>query len=592
MSDRIAFTGKVEAEGRRLRGEVVLAGSRTWRDGEWLEIDPAALVAADASSVFASWEHDDGKVLGDVATGSLSVQRTDTGFTYETGELPNTSYANDALELVRLGLVKGTSFEIEGIRSKFSTDPDGKRVRRLTSIERFRQVGPVRDPAFTNSYTAAFSKESTVTNIIDEPKVEPKADPAPVVTFAKVTDDKSDTYRTAEAFAKQQDIAGLEQAMANLIAGGIDTAPRQETYDAFAAVYDDRKKADASARERAERILLGQQLRTGQGPKAPVQVGAPGSEDYRQAFGKYLRTGNPQLMEQFAQSVAGDGTQGGFLVPDGFLARVTERLKAYGGIAKHAEELVTATGESLRWSSNDDTGNSAGIAAEGAAVASGGADLVFDGIELGSFEYDATGTGNLPVRVSKTLLQDAAYNVEAFLERKLSQRIGRKQAVDFATGVGGTQPVGLLSKSTDAMTATAVSLALPEHVLQVDAEYRDMGNCRWILSDTTLLKIWQSQDTTNRPMIIPGEGIDGTPAQLLWGYPYQVDNGAGNLVAFGDIKEGYIIRRVRGVEVLVDPYTQNAARQVAYHAWARADANINDAFAYSVSTWASVSADT
>lgn len=592
MSDRIAFAGKVEADGRRLRGEVVLAGSRTWRNNEWLEIDPAAVVKADAAGIFASWEHDDSKILASSGNGTLRVNRTETGFTYETDDLPNTSYANDALELVHGGYVTGTSFEIEGLRSSFSTDPDGTRVRRITKIARLRQVGPVRDPAFVNSSVAAFSKESTD---MGETIVEPTAPvaPAPVITPAPKADDRSETYRTAEAFAKRQDTKSLEEAMGNLIAGGLESAPRRETYDAFAAEYDRRTANDTESREHAERIALAHAMRTGKGPAAPkAQRGATESEDYRQAFGQYLRTGRPELMEQFAQSVSGDGTQGGFLVPDGFVARVTERLKAFGGIARHAEELVTSTGESLRWTSNDDTGNAGAIATEGTAVASGGADLAFEGIELGAYEYDATGTGNLPVKVSKTLLQDSAFNLEALIERKLSQRIGRKQATHFATGTGNNQPVGLLTKAADTMTATAVSLAIPEHILQVDSEYRDMGNCRWILSDTSLLKIWQSQDTTNRPMIVPGQGIDGKPSDLLWGYPYQIDPAAGDLVAFGDIREGYIIRRVRAIEILVDPYSYNSARQVAYHAWARADATINDGYAYSVSDWSTVSADT
>ncbi len=71
-----------------------------------------------------------------------------------------------------------------------------------------------------------------------------------------------------------------------------------------------------------------------------------------------------------------------------------------------------------------------------------------------------------------------------------------------------------------------------------------------------------------------------------------VDPSAGDLVAFGDFEAGYIIRRVRGIQLLVDPYSAQKKRAVQYHAWARMDANIQDPNAYSVSTWASVTADT
>jgi len=581
MTDRIVFAAKVTSEGRSIRGSVLLAGQRTWRNNEWLEVDPAALVKADASGVVGVWEHDPAKILGTPGNGTLSLTRTDQGIEYVLTDLPNTTYANDALELVRGGYVTGSSFAIEGIRSEFSTDPDGTRVRRITSIKRLADVSPVRDPAFTASSAAAFSKESEVTDIIQEPVAAP-APPA---------DGKSDTYRTAEKFARERETLGeLAQAIDNLLSGEMSPA-KAETYDAFSAVYDERAKFEREAKDRMERIKLAQDLRLGRGPKAPVQTEQFASEDYRQAFNQYLRSGKHHLMEQFAQSIAGDGTQGGYMVPDGFLAVIIQRQKAYGGIAGIASEITTSTGESLRWPVNDDTANSAAVATEGSAVASAGADLTFGNLTLGAYSYDATGTGNNPLKVSLELLQDAAFDVQAFVGEALGTRLGRKQAADLANGTGVGQPYGLFAKSADVMTATAVSLAAVEHVFHIDSAYRD--NARWVMSDTTLAKLWSSQSTTNQPLFIPnGMTIDGRPAQTLLGYPITIDPAAGNNVAFGDIARGYIIRRVRSVEVLVDPYTAQSARQVAYHAWARMDSNVRDQYAYSVSSWSGVSADT
>lgn len=587
MTDRFAFAGPVSVEGRRIRGSVTLAGARTWRNNEWLEVDPAAVVKADASDVMGRWEHDPGRLLGRTSNGTVRVSRTDQGIEYEI-DVPDTSYGNDLLELMNRGDIRGSSFEIEGLRSSFSTDPDGTRVRRITAIKRLADVSPVTDPAFVNSTAEAFSKESEVTDIIEEPVAAPTpAADEPVAQFLQ-----SDTYRTAEAFAEKQDLAGLEAAMENILSGEM-TPAKAEAYDAFSKVYDRRKRADAEAKERYERMKLAQELRLGRAPKAPMQAGALESEDYRQAFSQYLRSGNPRLMEQFAQSIAGDGSQGGYTVPDSFVTKVTERMKAYGGIAGVADEIMTSTGESLRWPTNDDTANTAAIATEGAAPGAAGADLVFGSIDLGAYSYAATGTGNAPLKVSLELIQDAAFDIESMVSRKLGERIGRKQAVDLATGNGVGAPAGLLSKAADVMTATAVSLAGPEHVFQVDSAYRDGGNCRWVMSDTTLAKLWTSQTTTNQPLFIPG-GSDmvGRPGGTFLGFPITIDPGAGTLVAFGDIRAGYIIRRVRGVQVLVDPYTAQSTRQIAYYAWARMDADIQDAYAYSVSEWSTVSADT
>jgi HK97 family phage major capsid protein len=585
MSDRVTFSGKIESEGRRLKGSVTLAGSRTFRDGEWVQVDPKALMKADASNVFGTLDHDPAKTVGRTINSTLTVNRTEDGIDFETADLPNTSYANDALELARGGYYGGASFTIEGIRSKFHVDPaDGLRVRTINSIKRLVDVAIVMDPAFANSSAAAFSKESQVTE-----ETLPVEAPPPPAQFSEQPKSGKDGWA---AFARDKDTTSIESVMDSLISDsqGNLTGEQLDQYEGFAAELQRRSSEDAATKMRVESIKRMHDLRLGRGPKPPTQNEMFASDDYTQAFNRYMR-GDARVMEQFAQTIAGDGSQGGFTVPDGFVARIVERMKAYGGIASAATEIVTSTGESLRMPYIDDTANKAVIVAEDTQAASG-ADLVFDSIELGAFEYDATGASGNPIEVSLPLLQDSAFDIEALLTRLLGTRIGRKQADHWATGAGGTEPVGLLTKSADTMTATVASLAAAEHILQVDAEYRNSGNARWVMSDTTLAKLWTAQATTNEPLFMPGRTINGKPFDTIYGYPVTIDPSAGNLVAFGDIEAGYIIRRVRGVQLLVDPYVPMVRRAVRYHAWARADGNILDPNAYSVSTWAGVSADT
>lgn len=581
MSDRIAFAATVTSEGRGIRGSVQIAGQRVWRAGEWLEIDPAALVKADASSIVGRWEHDPHKILGRPENGTLAFSRTDQGIEYELSDIPATSYGNDALELVKGGYVTGSSFEIEGIRSTFSSDPEtGERIRRITHIARITDVSPVGSPAFASSTAAAFSKESDVTDITEEPVAAPK--PAP--------DERSDTYRTAEAFARKQDLASLEAAMENIITGEM-TSAKSEAYDAFSVVYDERKRADAEAKERYERIKLAQDMRLGRVPKAP-ETGLYQSDDYAQAFSRYIK-GDTTALEQFAQAIGGNGTQGGFTVPESFLTRVTETIAAYGGIQQHAEVLETGDGRTLPWPTNDDTANSGVVAAEGVAPGAAGADLVFGEVNLGAFSIAATGTGNAPVKVSWELLQDSQIDFEAFLSRKLGERLGRKMASYYAVGVGTTEPFGLFAKTPDVMTATTFLAAAIEHTFQVNEAYRSAGNCRFIMSDTVLSKVYNSVDKQGRPLFIPTAEASGAgrPAGMLIGYPVQLDQAAAGLVAFGDIRRGFVIRKVRDIQVVVDPYANTQTRQTAYHAWARTDSNIQDSAAVSVSDYAGVTAN-
>ena len=88
-----------------------------------------------------------------------------------------------------------------------------------------------------------------------------------------------------------------------------------------------------------------------------MNVGAEKRDDtLERAFSSYLRTGkeNADLVELRAQS-EGTGTEGGFLVPDGFRDKLVERMKAFGGLAQVVENLSTSDGRNLPWPTIDDT---------------------------------------------------------------------------------------------------------------------------------------------------------------------------------------------------------------------------------------------
>lgn len=600
MKDRITFTGNVSAEGRRIRGSVKLAGARTWRNNEYVEIDPAALSRADITDVVARWNHDEDKILGRTTNGTLKVTFTDDGIAYETTDLPNTTSANDTLELLRGGYVDGSSFEIEGLKFSRYTDDDGSPVLRYTDIDRINDVSPTPHPAFESSMAAAFRKENNPVSDNPTPEVtEPAApvtttvDPAPTVNFAVGRDpwDIEAFKRTARDLTTEQ-IANVMDNIMSETKGEL-FGEMLARYEAFATVYAERVSVSTEEKERAARMKALHDLRLGRIKAPSVESGLLQSDDYSAAFTRYLR-GNLGALEQFAQSIAGDGTQGGYMVPDGFRNKITETMAAFGGIESVAEVITTDNGQALPWPTNNDTANSAAIASEGSAPASGGADLVFGEVRLLAHSYAASGTSNAPLKVSRELLQDAAFDVESFVARKLGERLQRKMAADFANGTGsGSAPVGLLTKSPDTVTATTTYAAAVEMEFHVNSAYRETGNCVWVMSDTTAVKYRSAVDDNNRPLWLPEaqSGMEGRPSARLLGYPVILDQAAGNNVAFGDISRGFIIRKVKGVEVLVNPYTSMTSRQIEFNAWARADANIQDSAAYSVGDFSSVTAD-
>lgn len=327
---------------------------------------------------------------------------------------------------------------------------------------------------------------------------------------------------------------------------------------------------------------------------AAVHVGTAKEDDtLERAFDAYLRTGkeNADMVQLRAQS-EGTPSEGGYLVPDGFRDKLVDRMKAYGGIANVAEEITTATGNNLPWVTVDDTANVGEVVSEGGTF-SGGADLVFGTANLGAYSYMAGGGSATPLRVSLELLQDATFDVQALVSNKLGERIARIQSTHLVSGTGSGQPQGIVDGLTPVQPAANTGwtyLDLITFIHSVDPAYRENG--KWAFNDNTLAAIRKLVDGNNRPLLQPsadGSAAGSPGGETLLGYPVQIDQAFVDLDVddstdlcgvFGDLSEGYVVRRVRAVEILVNPYARMAQRQVEFSAWARMDAVQQNTNAY------------
>ena len=299
---------------------------------------------------------------------------------------------------------------------------------------------------------------------------------------------------------------------------------------------------------------------------------------------------------EFRAQSAGTNTAGGYLVPQGFRNKLVERMKEYGGIADVAEVITTAEGNLLPYPTVDDTANIGEIVAEAGTFAAG-ADLVFGTRQLSAYKYMAGGAGNLPLKVSWELLQDSAFDVSSFVARKLGERIARVQAVHWATGTGSGQPQGLVTPITTmgaiANNTTGPTFAeLLATTLALDPAYR--GNARWVMNDATFGKIMGLVDTTGRPLV--NQSIDSISGKIgqasLLGYPVTIDQAMPNIataakfLAFGDIREAYVIRRVKDITLVTLNELYAANGQTGFMAWARADGAVQNPNAVVVRTGA------
>ena len=250
--------------------------------------------------------------------------------------------------------------------------------------------------------------------------------------------------------------------------------------------------------------------------------------------------------ETRAMSV-GVPAEGGYTVPDGFGNRIIERMQDFGGILAVANIMQTETGNDIHWPTNDDVANVGSLLAENTAAPE--TDTTFGQVTLGAYFY----TSRL-IKVPYTLMQDSAFDMEAFLTRLLGTRLGRGTAPHLTTGTGVGQPTGFMTgASSGGVAATLAGLTYAdlldlEH--SVDPAYRRGANVRYVFNDQTLRVLKGLLDGQGRPLWVPSIAVSA-PATIN-GYGYTIDQGVANIgtsarsIAFGDFSE-FTVRVARGI---------------------------------------------
>jgi HK97 family phage major capsid protein len=369
--------------------------------------------------------------------------------------------------------------------------------------------------------------------------------------------------------------------------------PTAEDGEAYTRSLDEVERLSAliEEEERAERLDAVMNRPAGDlRSTTPIAEGGEGDdqERYSRAFDAFVRRGmgditqedralmqrglvsDPELRAQGATT----GAAGGYTVPLEFWDRLVETLKAYGGILGLAQTLTTDSGAELLWPTT-------GAAVKGAIVAENTQhteqDETFGQASVKAYLYSSKIT-----RVSFQLLQDSGINLNTWLPRRLGERIGRAVAEHLAVGTGVDQPEGILTGLTLATETSTVNkvgyddLVDLEH--SVDPAYRGRG--RYVLADTALRELRKLKDTTGRPLWTPT--VAGGVSSTINGREYTIDNsfpafaaGAASVV-FGDIEAAYLVRQVRGAQVLRLTERYADFLQVGFLGFQRLDATVQD----------------
>jgi HK97 family phage major capsid protein len=359
------------------------------------------------------------------------------------------------------------------------------------------------------------------------------------------------------------------------------SAEEHQKYDRLEAELD-RLTKDLDARTRAEELekRLADPQPT---PDIPDPKKAPGIDDeraYRKAFRKYvlgeqISTDDRRILEKRAMSV-GTGSAGGYLVPEQFANQIYEVMKWYGGMRQAAGSITSSSGGDLLYPNVDDTGNVGEIIDENTAFNT-------QDVTVGARLFKAFLYSSKIVKVSWSLMQDSAIDLDTLLARLLGIRLGRIQNTGFTNGAGGTEPEGITTNAPTVTAADDTTIAfedLMSLVYSVDPAYRPNG--MFMMADgitSAIRKLRWSADGTNFTGGFLWEPSlqNGQPDRLL-GYPVVPNNDMQATVAaskktviFGDIEQGYLIRDVKDVTLVRLNELYAGSGQVGFLAFARAD---------------------
>ena len=181
--------------------------------------------------------------------------------------------------------------------------------------------------------------------------------------------------------------------------------------------------------------------------------------------------------------------------------------------------------------------------------------------------------------LSRNLLEDVAFDVEGYLNKKLAESVALDEDRQFLVGNGVGKPRGILPGSTNAMGLNEVvsgdaSLltwnGLIATTYGIDAQYRQDGV--WLGNRNTYLAIAQMQDTTSGAYLwqpYQYEGVEGGRTRTLLGFPIleselMPDVGAGAYpLLFGALDSYQIVDRLgMTVERYLD--SQTARQNLVY----------------------------
>ena len=371
---------------------------------------------------------------------------------------------------------------------------------------------------------------------------------------------------------------------------GEDVSPVTEVKTAIAGFMNDFRgfRADIQHRLQQQEDKMSMIERKSSGLRRPVlaQV-AETNAPHQKAFDTYLRSGDDDALRGLQLEGKALNTavaaEGGYLVDPETSATIMSVLNSAASIRSIANVVqVDSTSFDVLIDHSD---VEHGWATENGTIAES-ATPSLDRIAIPLHELSA-----LP-KASQRLLDDSAFDVEAWLAGRIADKFARAEAAAFVTGDGADKPTGFLTYTavpnetwgwgnlgyvaTGAEGAFSGADAIIDLTYALGARYRANGS--FVMNSKTAGAVRKLKDADGRFLWSDGLAA-GEPARLM-GYAVVIAEDMPDIgtdayaIAFGDFTAGYTVAERPDMRILRDPFS--AKPHVLFYATKRVGGDVSD----------------
>jgi HK97 family phage major capsid protein len=279
----------------------------------------------------------------------------------------------------------------------------------------------------------------------------------------------------------------------------------------------------------------------------------------------YLRKGREAEVKSVSGVTPGDG---GYAVPEAIDALIAAQLEDLSPIRSVAQIVQVGTSDYRKLVT---TG---GVASGWVAETDGRPETATP-----QFKEVAPPMGHLSANpaASQAMLDDAAFDVEAWIAGEIAMEFARAEGAAFVNGTGVNQPLGFLASTMSSAddearafgslqyvgTGDAAGLGAEPEARLIDlvhtmkAGYRQGAN--WVMNSRTLAEVRKLKTADGALLWQPGL-VDGQPDRLLGYSIVEAEDmpdlaGGAFPIAFGNFRAGYLIAERSATTILRDPFT-------------------------------------